>query len=114
MRFTLGSHLRGGLIVAAAVFVFFAAASSQATPLNLKVLVVYDPNVPDSVTVANHYIAARSIPPTNLCPISPPENNLPMTWTTYVSSVKTPVQACLNNMGRNNVLYIVLAYVRAY
>lgn len=43
-------------------------------PLNQRVLVVYNTNFADSLTVANYYIAQRGIPAANLCAISPPSS----------------------------------------
>ena len=89
--------------------------SAQAqNPLGQRVLVVYDPGVTDSVNVANHYLASRGIPSGNLCQISPPETAAPLAWTVFVSTVKTPVQNCLNAVGPDKILYIVLAYVRPF
>src|SRR5581483_8379623 len=109
----MGFRLRFG--IAAAVLLFslpFLRAAN--VPLNQRVLVVYDPNVSDSVNVANHYLQSRSIPAANLCSISPPETNAALTWATYLSAVKTPVRNCLNRVGSSNILYIVLAYVRPF
>lgn len=110
----MGLRVRCGLLLLAAILFVIPFAAAAKLPLNQQVLVVFDPNVPDSVNVANHYIAARSIPSGNLCPVSPPESDFAMTWSTYVSKVKIPVQSCLNNVGPNNILYIVLAYIRPF
>ncbi len=79
-----------------------------------RVLVLYDPSVTDSVNVANHYVASRAIPSGNMCQISPPETPASLAWTVFVSTVKTPVQNCLNAAGPDQILYIVLAYVRPF
>jgi uncharacterized protein (TIGR03790 family) len=90
-------------------------SSAQAqNPLAQRVLVVYDPGVADSVNVANHYAASRGIPSGNMCQISPPETAASLAWTVFVSTVKTPVQSCLNAVGPDQILYIVLAYVRPF
>ena len=34
--------------------------------------------------------------------------------TDYVNTVKTPVRACLTNVGRTNILYIVFSYLTPY
>jgi len=106
-----GSRCKMAIAVVLLMMPFAAAAN---LPLNQRVLVIYDPNVPDSLTVANHYVAARSIPTANLCAISPPETATPLAWPTYVSTVRTPVQNCLNTVGRSNILYLVLAYIRPF
>jgi hypothetical protein len=83
-------------------------------PLAQRVLVIYDPAVPDSVTLANHYLASRGIPSANLCAISPPETALPLSWSAFVSVVQTPIQNCLNAVGPNQILYIVFSYIRPF
>ena len=82
-------------------------------PLNERVLVVYNSTVPASVSVANYYATQRVIPAANLCPISPPSTTS-LSWSQYVSSVKTPVQNCLNAVGAQNILYIVFTYQTPY
>jgi uncharacterized protein (TIGR03790 family) len=82
-------------------------------PLNQRVLVVYNTNFSDSLAVANYYIAQRGIPAANLCAISPP-SSLGLSMTDYVNTVKTPVRACLTNLGRTNILYIVFSYLTPY
>lgn len=109
----MGSGVRWAIVIVTILLLVPFALPAKAA-LNQQVLVLYDPSVPDSVNVANHYLAARSIPSTNLCAISPPETVFALSWSTYVSAVKTPVQNCLNSLGPNNILYIVLAYIRPF
>ena len=82
-------------------------------PLNQRVLIVYNAGNSDSVSVANYYVSRRNIPNANLCPITPPSTTA-LTWTQYVSSVKTPVQNCLRSVGPSNILYVVLTYQTPY
>ena len=82
-------------------------------PLNQRVLIVYNVTNSDSVSVANYYASQRNIPTANLCAITPPSTTV-LTWTQYVSSVKTPVQKCLTSIGPGNILYIVLTYQTPY
>ena len=94
---------------------FVAAVPTRAqNPLAQRVLVIYDPAVPDSVTVANHYLSSRGIPSGNLCAISPLESAWPLSWSTFVSAVQTPIQNCLNAVGQNQILYIVFSYIRPF
>src|SRR3984957_12348956 len=79
-----------------------------------RVLVVFDPSGSDSVNVANHYLAARGIPTGNLCAITPPETATVLPWSTYLSTVQTPIQNCLNALGANQILYIVFSYIRPF
>ncbi len=88
---------------------FSGVLLSAQVSLNQRVLVVYNSSNNDSAAVANYYAAQRSIPLANLCPITPP-STVSLTWAQYVSSVKTPVQNCLNTVGPNNILYIVFTY----
>jgi uncharacterized protein (TIGR03790 family) len=83
-------------------------------PLASRVLVVFDPSGNDSVNVANHYLAARGIPSGNLCAITPPETATVLPWSTYVSTVQTPIQNCLNTLGANQIFYIVFSYIRSF
>mgnify|MGYP000704602995 CR=1 FL=1 len=60
----------GQLFGAAIALTVSSAAYAQ--PLNERVLVVYNSNVPDSLDVASHYRTARNIPVANLCALAPP------------------------------------------
>jgi uncharacterized protein (TIGR03790 family) len=91
-----------------------AVPTRAQNPLAQRVLVVYDPTSSDSVNVANHYLAARGIPAANLCAISPSEVSTLLTWSAYVSEVQNPIQNCLNTVGPNQILYIVLGYIRPF
>jgi uncharacterized protein (TIGR03790 family) len=92
---------------------FQQAASGQAT--HPEVLVVYNANEPDSLTVANHYMAMRNIPsPANLCSISPPVNDFLNNFNDYTTYVKTPIQNCLNTVGQKQILYIVMSYLTPF
>jgi uncharacterized protein (TIGR03790 family) len=97
-----------------AVWLADAPATRAQSSLAARVLVVFDPSSSDSVNVANHYLAARGIPSGNLCAISPPETVTVLPWSTYVSTVQTPVQNCLNALGANEILYIVFCYIRPF
>jgi uncharacterized protein (TIGR03790 family) len=94
------------------------AARNQAlaqSPLASNVLVVYASNDPDSAFVGNYYANQRGIPFSNLCPIIFPDPTVTaLNGLDYETFIKFPVQACLNNLGASNILYIVLAYLRPY
>ena len=94
-------------------FASYGRLEAQGLPLNQRVLVVYNSADVNSTAVANHYAAQRAIPATNLCAITPPSTSL-LTWATYLSSVKTPVQNCLTLVGSSNILYIVFTYNTPY
>jgi uncharacterized protein (TIGR03790 family) len=97
----------------ALVFLFLAPYRTQAQSLNQRVLVVYNSSNSDSTAVANYYIAKRGIPAANLCAITPPSTTL-LAWSDFISSVKTPIQNCLNTVGPSNILYIVFTYQTPY
>jgi len=94
-----------------AILAPFASAQSS---LASQVLVVYDPTNTNSTNVANHYVASRKIPTANLCAVSPPETLIQLSWSTYVSAMKTPIQNCLTSVGPSQILYIVLSYIRPF
>jgi uncharacterized protein (TIGR03790 family) len=86
-----------------------------AEPLNNRVLVVYSVTSHDSESVAKHYLAARHIPPSHLCGIKIPDDEAKILKTPeYERYFKGPISACLNKVGKERILYIVLAYVRPY
>ena len=85
--------------------------------LAARTLIVYAANSPESVDVKNYYIQARFDVPSsaNLCSIMLPDvTSIVLVESAYISSVKTPIQNCLNAAGKANILYIVLAYIRPY
>ena len=89
-------------------------ARAQST-LAARTLVVYAANDADSQRVAAYYQAKRGLPDANLCPVWLPDvNATSVNATDYAQSIKAPVQNCLNAAGRENILYIVLAYIRPY
>jgi uncharacterized protein (TIGR03790 family) len=81
--------------------------------LSQRVLIVYNSGNSASIAVANYYATQRSIPTANLCAINPPSTTS-LTWSQYVSSVKTPIRNCLNTVGPQNVLYIVFTYMTPF
>ena len=107
--------LRSILTVVAA---FLCQQTAKADdPLASRVLIVYIANSPDSVAVKDHYVAARfSVPASaKLCPITLP--NITATGyfeADYNTLIRDPIRSCLNAVGKTNILYIVMAYVRAY
>ena len=73
------------------------------------VLVVYKTNNPESLEVANYYMERRGIPKANKCAATS-SSTVGMDYWEFQAGIRTPIQACLNNVGRKNILYIVLAY----
>jgi uncharacterized protein (TIGR03790 family) len=108
MHFTGKSSIRGIVVLLAAFLQ--RAASGQTHP---EVLVVYNTNYADSLTVANHYMSQRNIPASNLCAITPPEDDF-IAYSDYMASVSTPIQNCLNTVGSRTILYIVMSYLTPF
>jgi uncharacterized protein (TIGR03790 family) len=91
-----------------------SAPLPQAIPLNERVLVVYNPGMPESVEVADYYVARRGIPAANKCALNTAETYYIPDWSAFDAGVKTPVRNCLNAVGRDKILYIVFAYLTPY
>jgi uncharacterized protein (TIGR03790 family) len=79
------------------------------SPLNERVMVVYDAANEDSHKVAKYYMEKRDIPKENICKIDTYNEGM---WGDdwYDPAVKKPVQACLEKLGKQKILYIVLSY----
>jgi uncharacterized protein (TIGR03790 family) len=97
-------------------FLFAALLQAQSainTPLNERVMVVYNSAEKDSRTVANYYMERRSIPKSNLCKIDTSPDPL---WDgeRYGPEVRKPIRACLEKLGKNKILYIVMSYLTPY
>ena len=87
--------------------------TEAATPLSNRVLVVFNARSSDSKAVAKYYARRRGIPSQNLCSIATMEDTR-LIWKEYVSSVKKPVQKCLEKVDPKNILYIVFSYQTPY
>ena len=100
------------LLCASLLVALTACASAR---LNRRVLIVYAVNSPDSVAVARYYAAARHIPAANLCGIQLRKTDATLLVAEdYALTVKKPVEDCLEAIGADKILYIVLAYLRPY
>lgn len=82
---------------------------NSASPLNERVLVVYNKNIPESLDVANHYAMRRAIPSANLLGIEP-SSDTEISWTEFLNKVKGPIQTKLTALDKRNILYIVFSY----
>jgi uncharacterized protein (TIGR03790 family) len=100
-----------------ALLLLFGATSPQLvrgqTPLNERVLVVYNSSSSDSRAVARYYLAQRKIPEANTCKISANSDEL-IKQDDFERHVKAPIRKCLETVGRRNILYIVFSYRTPY
>lgn len=99
--------------ILAALAVAFVQPGLAQSSLASRVLLVYNPSDSNSAAVATHYQTARGIPSANLCSVSVPETTT-LTFAEYVTLLREPIRTCLNTVGTQNILYIVLAYLRPY
>jgi uncharacterized protein (TIGR03790 family) len=78
-------------------------------PLNERVLVVYDAANEDSHKVAKYYMDKRNIPKQNICKIDTYNDGM---WGDdwFDPAIKKPVRACLEKVGKQKILYIVISY----
>jgi uncharacterized protein (TIGR03790 family) len=77
--------------------------------LNDRVLVVYNASNPESHSVAEYYLSKRSIPAGNICKIKPSSPDS-LEEAEFQKSVKAPIRACLNQIGKDKILYVVFSY----
>ena len=83
--------------------------------LAARVLVVYATNDSNSVSVAAYYQSKRGIPNANMCPVTLPNPSATgLNASDYANTVQIPIQNCLNTAGKQNILYILLAYIRPF
>jgi uncharacterized protein (TIGR03790 family) len=101
------------VVIALSVVLSIPALLHAQPSLSQRVLIVYNSGNSASTAVANYYASQRSIPTANLCGINPPSTTS-ITWSRYVSSVKTPIRNCLNTVGAQNILYIVFTYMTPF
>src|SRR5258708_1242461 len=103
--------------IATALALSTYATSSTAIDGSLSgaVLVVYGGSDPDSAAIGTYYANQRAIPFTNLCPVTLQDPTLAYVGSAdYPNAIRAPIQDCLSRVGREKILYIVLAYMRPY
>jgi uncharacterized protein (TIGR03790 family) len=103
----------------AAALVLAAQLRAQSNPLARRVLVVYSSTTRESKQVAEYYLQKREIPSANLCRIDPPwakdgSDMVSVDWNQFDSIVRNPVRKCLQKVGRDQILYIVLSFKTPY
>lgn len=82
------------------------------TPLNERVLVIYNSSASDSLAVAKYYMTQRKIPESNRCKIA--ANSEVINQEEFETRVKMPVRKCLDAAGKQKILYIVFSYQTPY
>jgi uncharacterized protein (TIGR03790 family) len=106
------------LIFTMAIPVARAADADFAPDLAERVLVVFNAESCQSKEVADYYIARRGIPASNQCSVKPGSADGPGNETIDVAAfdrlIKKPIQRCLTAVGKDKILYIVLAYGTPY
>jgi uncharacterized protein (TIGR03790 family) len=95
--------------VFAVLLLALGARSVVGQSLAERVLVVYNANVPASQEVADYYLNKRGIPAANKCAIAP-SDAAAVDWYEFETKIKTPLKSCLNAVGKERILYLVLTY----
>ncbi len=103
---------RGGSACFTLLFCIVVGLDAQ-TPLNERVLVVYNANASDSLTVARHYMSQRQIPEANRCRISVSSVDY-LKLEEYEARVRAPIRKCIEAVGKKKILYIVFSYQTPY
>jgi uncharacterized protein (TIGR03790 family) len=87
--------------------------TTSGIPLNERVMVIYDAANQDSHKVATYYMEKRNIPKQNICKIDTYNEGMwEGNW--YDPAMKKPVRACLEKLGKQKILYIVISYGTPY
>ncbi len=76
-------------------------------PVTERMLVVYNAEDPDSQTVAEHYVAARGLPPEALCPTTPGDP-VEVEVSVYSAGVATPVLGCIDGEWERYLLFVTV------
>jgi uncharacterized protein (TIGR03790 family) len=105
-------------LFALAAGTLFAQAQTQGQspsgkPLNERVMVVYNAAGDDSHNVAKYYMEKRNIPRENICRIDT-DQDVMEDGSHFEPQIKKPIRACLEKIGKQQILYIVFAYQSPY
>jgi uncharacterized protein (TIGR03790 family) len=76
-------------------------------------MVVYNAAGDDSHKVAKYYMEKRAIPKANICKIDTDQESIE-DGSRFEPEVKKPLRACLERLGKQQILYIVMAYQTPY
>jgi len=100
------------LAFGACAFLLYGQSTAN-LPLNERVMVVYNAAGDDSHRVAKYYMEKRNIPKANICKIDT-EENVMADGKRFEPEIKKPLRACLEKLGKQQILYIVFAYQSPY
>lgn len=95
-------------LFAGLLFAGLAPSLAQNLQLNGRVLVVYGDSA-ESRNVAKYYMEKRNIPEGNSCKIRVSSNDA-IDQGEFESHVKQPIRKCLDQVGKDQILYIVFSY----
>ena len=105
-------------ILAVAAAAPCVADAPSAPDLAQRVLVVFNAQSRPSKQVAEYYLQKRGIPKTNLCRLKPESDagpgNESITLADFDRLIRKPLRKCLTAVGKDKILYIVLAYGTPY
>ncbi len=96
-------------MVVCSLFAGLVPSFAQTLPLNQRVLVVYNAASAESRDVARYYMAKRNIPEANSCKIRVSSTEL-VDQNEFESHVKQPIRKCLDNVSKDQILYIVFSF----
>ena len=100
------------IFLAILLFSLCPLVAQEPTPLNERVLVVYNSESSQSQAVAKYYMAKRQIPEANRCKIS---GDLDVAkYEDFTHEIKAPIQKCLEKVGKEKILYIVFSFQTPY
>lgn len=101
-------------VIGLAAWTAAMAPPAQAGPLASRVLVVYVSGDADSTSIATAYASKRGIPSSNLCAVTLANPAAALLAGADWTNLKTALRGCLDSAGRQNILYMVLAWFRPY
>lgn len=104
--------LKRTFLLASLGFGCVSLVHSLGSDLGDRVLVIYSERSAESRKVAEYYISRRHIPVTNLCRIK--TDTISVSWDEFERTLRKPIKKCLDVIGRDSILYLVLSYETPY
>ncbi|MGH9602591.1 MAG: TIGR03790 family protein [Terriglobales bacterium] len=118
----IGNQRASAFLLLVMVLPLHLTAASE-PPLHERVLVVYNAKAKHSEKVADAYLTARGIPRNHKCALrltwhethyGPYDGTVAVPVGDWERKVRNPVRKCLQAVGRDRILYIVLTYGTPY